>query len=32
MFLKATIRPSAQPSEADANDKKTLVDENAWVY
>lgn len=32
MFLKATVRPDFKPDEPEANDKKTMPDENAWVY
>ncbi len=31
-YLKATIRPLYQPEDPDPKDKKTLPDENAWVY
>lgn len=31
-FLKATARPLYQPEDPDPSDKKTLPDENAWVY
>jgi hypothetical protein len=31
-FLKATVRPLFKPEDPDIKDKKTLPDENAWVY
>ena len=31
-FLKATVRPLFKPEDPDVRDKKTLPDENAWVY
>jgi hypothetical protein len=32
MFLKSTVRPDLKPDEPDPSDKKSLPDENAWVY
>ena len=32
MFLKATTRPDLKPDEPDSNDKKSLPDENSWVF
>jgi hypothetical protein len=32
MFLKATVRPDLRPDDPDQDDKKSLVDENTWVY
>lgn len=32
MFLKATVRPDMKPDEVDPNDKKTIEDENLWVF
>jgi hypothetical protein len=32
MFLKATVKPDMKPDELDPNDKKSLPDENAWVF
>lgn len=31
-FLKATIRPDFRPDEPDPYDKRTMEDENAWVF
>jgi len=32
MFLKATVRPDLKPDEVDPSDKKSIPDENAWVF
>ena len=32
MFLKATVRPDLKPDEIDPSDKKSIADENAWVF
>ena len=32
MFLKATFRPDLKPDEVDPNDKKSIPDENTWIF
>jgi hypothetical protein len=32
MFLKATAMPDRKPDEPEPGDKKTLPDENMWVW
>ena len=32
MFLKSTVRPDMKPDEVDPLDKRSLPDENAWVF
>lgn len=32
MFLKATVRPDLKPDEVDSSDKKSMPDENSWVF